>query len=214
MKPAWVAPADAAFLDAKRARDQEARGASGMAAQEPSARVTLIRGASRKTIATDPGMAIICAAGPVRVCHKRSAAATIPGAAAPIVRRRTSSRCSPSRPNQYSASGRGLEGHARGFVLFDAVTAIPIQVTVSYDLTDARVEHADYVVTGAGVWLALVLGASFVAVYASRVSSEARLLADDDFVRVATSSPYTPAVTSTATASSKRRRIPGSFPMC
>ncbi len=30
----------------------------------------------------------------------------------------------------------------------------------------------------AGVWLALVLGASFVAVYASRVSSEARLLAD------------------------------------
>lgn len=30
----------------------------------------------------------------------------------------------------------------------------------------------------AGIWLALVLGASFVAVYASRVSNEARLLAD------------------------------------
>jgi two-component system sensor histidine kinase RegB len=30
----------------------------------------------------------------------------------------------------------------------------------------------------AGVWLALVLGASFVAIYASRVSTEARLLAD------------------------------------
>lgn len=49
------------------------------------------------------------------------------------------------------ASGRGMQGKAKGFVLFDAVTAIPIEVTVGYDLAQARVENVDYVVTGAAV---------------------------------------------------------------
>lgn len=48
-------------------------------------------------------------------------------------------------------SGRGMQGHGNGFVLFDAVTAIPIEVTVSYDLPGARVENVDYRVTGAAV---------------------------------------------------------------
>lgn len=48
-------------------------------------------------------------------------------------------------------SGRGLQGHGTGFVLFDAVTSVPIEVTVSYDLPGARVENVDYRVTGAAV---------------------------------------------------------------
>ncbi len=39
-------------------------------------------------IAAAPTAAIICEAGPVRVCHSSSSVAAIPGAAAPIVRRR------------------------------------------------------------------------------------------------------------------------------
>jgi hypothetical protein len=49
------------------------------------------------------------------------------------------------------ASGRSMEGHAKGFVLFDAVTAMPIEVTVSYDLAQSRVEYVDYLVTGAAL---------------------------------------------------------------
>jgi hypothetical protein len=49
------------------------------------------------------------------------------------------------------SSGRSMDGHGKGFVLFDAVTAIPIEVNVSYDLDQQRVETSDYHVTGNAV---------------------------------------------------------------
>lgn len=46
------------------------------------------------------------------------------------------------------ASGRTLMGTGQGVVLLDAVTAIPISVSISYDLPETKVEHVEYRVTG------------------------------------------------------------------
>lgn len=45
------------------------------------------------------------------------------------------------------ASGRSMEGLGRGVLSFDSDAPVPVEVTVTYDLVDARVEQAAYLVS-------------------------------------------------------------------
>lgn len=48
------------------------------------------------------------------------------------------------------SSGRTVEGRGLGTIFFDADASIPVEVTVSYDLIDNRVEQTAYLVSDSG----------------------------------------------------------------
>jgi hypothetical protein len=53
------------------------------------------------------------------------------------------------------ASGRSLEGRGHAVALFDGVAPIPLEVSVLWDLPNARVEQAAYLVSGAAAGTSL-----------------------------------------------------------
>lgn len=70
------------------------------------------------------------------------------------------------------ASARMVEGSGNGFVLFNGVGELPVDVNVSYDLSTGTIEHVNYRVTGkAQASRAVLLGKQLRGAIADRIGA-------------------------------------------